>query len=61
MPYQYCGEAHRSYLFLLGVAAGLQGKHQRLNKTISPKGTNFKTITNKDLAFVVKKLNHRSR
>jgi len=26
-----------------------------------PKGTNFKNITNKDLAIIVKKLNHRPR
>jgi IS30 family transposase len=26
-----------------------------------PKGTNFKNITNNDLAIIVKKLNHRPR
>jgi len=31
-----------------------------LIKEYFPKGTNFIDITNKNLAFVVKKLNHRS-
>jgi IS30 family transposase len=40
---------------------GLNENTNGLIRQYFPKGTNFKDITNKDLALVVKKLNHRPR
>jgi transposase, IS30 family len=45
-------------------SAWQRGSNENTNGLIRqyfPKGTNFKDTTNKDLAFVVKKINHRPR
>jgi IS30 family transposase len=53
-----------SIYFAGPYSAWQRGSNENTNGLISqyfPKGTDFKDITNKDLAFVVKKLNHRPR
>ena len=53
-----------SIYFADPYSAWQRGSNENTNGLIRqyfPKGTNFKDITNKDLALVVKKLNHRPR
>ncbi len=53
-----------SIYFADPYSAWQRGSNENTNGLIRqyfPKGTNFKDITNKDLALVVKKINHRPR
>jgi IS30 family transposase len=53
-----------SIYFADPYSAWQRGSNENTNGLIRqyfPKGTNFKDITNKDLALVMKKLNHRPR